>query len=148
MDRTTIVFDLTRTTPSNLTLDSLFSTIESIKNGIFFNPKYESGECIGPPPHVVIFSNCLPPNLANLSKDRWKIRRIRNKDKSLIKVTTKEMIRFIQEYQRYEMRVHAKKMKEKKELRNAYEQLHPLRSLARLSLFLPFGCCVAINQRL
>lgn len=49
-----------------------YEAIESIKNGIFFSGKYESGMVIYNIPHVIIFSNN-EPNLTKLSEDRWEI---------------------------------------------------------------------------
>lgn len=49
-----------------------FEAIESIKNGIFYNTKYESTMVLYDPPHVICFSNFLP-DTDKLSKDRWNI---------------------------------------------------------------------------
>lgn len=49
-----------------------YQGIEEIKNGMFFNSKYESGMCIYNPPHVIIFAN-FPPDESKLSADRWHI---------------------------------------------------------------------------
>lgn len=62
------IIDLTRSVEEYVSYDG----IEAIKNGIFFNTKYESGMCIFNNPHVLIFSNFLP-NTQSLSLDRWKI---------------------------------------------------------------------------
>lgn len=47
-----------------------FDAIESVKNGIFFSSKYESGMCMFNSPHVFCFSNFKPETSA-LSQDRW-----------------------------------------------------------------------------
>lgn len=52
-----------------------YEAIESIKDGIFFSGKYESGMCMFNSPHVLVFSNFAPDKTA-LSKDRWKIKEI------------------------------------------------------------------------
>lgn len=52
-----------------------YSCIEKIKNGCFYNNKYESKQCIFNPPHIVIFAN-FEPNISKLSKDRWKIKEL------------------------------------------------------------------------
>lgn len=52
-----------------------YEALESIKDGIFFNGKYESGMCMYNSPHVLIFAN-FEPNKDSLSKDRWNIVRI------------------------------------------------------------------------
>lgn len=49
-----------------------YSAIESIKNGCFFNGKYESGMCRFDSPHVIVFAN-EPPDCKMLSDDRWSI---------------------------------------------------------------------------
>lgn len=61
----------------------VFLTAEQFKNGHFFTSKYESQEVIFGVPHVFIFSNIKPSEkLLNsaLSRDRWKIFLIKNKD--------------------------------------------------------------------
>lgn len=52
-----------------------YEAIESIKNGIFFNGKYESGMVIFNTPIIIIFSNGEPIKY-KLSEDRWDIRKI------------------------------------------------------------------------
>lgn len=49
-----------------------YQAMEEIKDGIFFNNKYESKQCIFNPPHVVVFAN-FPPDEEKLSRDRWNI---------------------------------------------------------------------------
>lgn len=49
-----------------------YQGIEEVKNGIFYNTKYESAMCVFDPPHVVVFAN-FEPDLEKLSKDRWNI---------------------------------------------------------------------------
>lgn len=49
-----------------------YEAIESIKDGLFFSGKYESGQVLMDFPHVFIFAN-EPPNLHKMSKDRWNI---------------------------------------------------------------------------
>lgn len=61
-----IVMDFTRSIENFIS----YEAIESIKNGIFFNGKYESGCCAFKPPIVVCFSN-FEPNTDRLSSDRW-----------------------------------------------------------------------------
>jgi hypothetical protein len=63
-----IVIDMPREQKSNFNV----LAIESIKNGIFFNEKYESGMCRFPRPHVVVFSN-YPPDCSRMSADRWNV---------------------------------------------------------------------------
>jgi Putative viral replication protein. len=54
------------------------SAIESLKDGIIINTKYETGQVIIPSPKIIIFSNYYPET-SGLSKDRWKIRKIVDK---------------------------------------------------------------------
>lgn len=49
-----------------------YSGIEEIKNGMFFNTKFESDMVIFNRPHIFVFSNG-HPDVSNLSLDRWKI---------------------------------------------------------------------------
>lgn len=49
-----------------------YEGIESVKNGIYYNTKYESKMVIFDVPHVICFSN-FEPNLDMLSKDRWEV---------------------------------------------------------------------------
>lgn len=49
-----------------------YDAIESIKDGIFYSTKYESGMCIFNSPHVFIFAN-FRPDIYKLSQDRWVI---------------------------------------------------------------------------
>lgn len=54
-----------------------YSAIEEIKNGMFFNGKFESSMVMFNTPHIVIFANFLP-DTSKLSKDRWVIENISN----------------------------------------------------------------------
>lgn len=65
------IFDITRTQENFIS----YTAIEEIKNGIFYNTKYESGMCIFNTPHVIIFAN-FKPDETKLSKDRWIINNI------------------------------------------------------------------------
>lgn len=50
-----------------------YGCIEEIKDGIFFNAKYESGMVMYNPPHVIVFSN-EEPDYSKMSEDRWDVR--------------------------------------------------------------------------
>lgn len=63
-----VIFDYTRSTESFVS----YQAIEEVKNGIFYNNKYESRMVIFNPPHVIIFSN-FAPDTTKLSEDRWNI---------------------------------------------------------------------------
>lgn len=62
------IFDFTRTLEKFIS----YEAIESVKNGIFFNNKYESKMCIFNSPHIICFSNFYP-DVDKLSADRWNI---------------------------------------------------------------------------
>lgn len=47
-----------------------YSSIESVKDGLFFSTKYESTMCFLNPPHILVFANS-PPETSKLSADRW-----------------------------------------------------------------------------
>lgn len=57
-----------------------YSALEEVKNGLFFNTKYESQMCIFNSPTLLIFSNH-PPEIEKFSKDRWIIKEINNATK-------------------------------------------------------------------
>lgn len=52
-----------------------YEALETMKDGIFFSGKYESGMCVYPTIHVVVFAN-FAPTIEKLSADRWIIRKI------------------------------------------------------------------------
>lgn len=78
-----VLWDIPRVQGNNIS----YSAAEEIKNGAMFSTKFESGQCLFNPPHVIIFSN-FPPEEDNLSKDRWKIFNIKesleNEEEQLI----------------------------------------------------------------
>lgn len=51
------------------------AAIESVKNGLFYNEKYEGGMVRFARPHIVCFAN-QPPPLEKMSADRWVVRRL------------------------------------------------------------------------
>lgn len=65
-----VIFDLTRAKKGAISTD----TIESIKNGIICNTKFETGFKIFKSPHIFVFSNSYPKNYEDLSEDRWVIK--------------------------------------------------------------------------
>lgn len=67
-----ILIDLPRTYDSDYLS---YAGIEEVKNGMFFNTKYESEMIIFNRPHIIIFSNNLPKK-ENLTPDRWEIKDI------------------------------------------------------------------------
>lgn len=62
------IFDIPRCQMNHVS----YAGIEQLKNGLFFNGKYESGMYMGPIPHILIFANN-PPDMTKLSEDRYKI---------------------------------------------------------------------------
>jgi len=66
------IFHLTRTVEEYVSYEAL----ESIKDGILFSGKYESGQLIFNTPHVIVFAN-FAPDTTKLSKDRWVTKRIK-----------------------------------------------------------------------
>lgn len=69
MDTTNIIiFDLPRNNGNKIS----YSAIESIKNGMICNTKYETGSKIFNAPHIVVFANS-PPEYELLSQDRWSV---------------------------------------------------------------------------
>lgn len=60
--------DLTRSIENFVSYEG----IESIKNGIFYNTKYESGMVIFNNPHVIVLAN-FEPDYSKLSLDRWNV---------------------------------------------------------------------------
>lgn len=71
----TVIFDIPRNQGGKVSYDAL----ESIKNGIICNTKYETGTKIFNSPKIIVFANKPPENLNGLSTDRWKIVNIREK---------------------------------------------------------------------
>jgi len=99
----TVFFDFTRSTPKFVDPNEVFSTIETIKNGLMFSGKYESGDVITSIPHIICMSNFLPSNPGLLSQDRWMLFRIGSQSKTLYKMSAREANDFIKDYGEYEM---------------------------------------------
>lgn len=66
-----VVFHFVRSVENFVSYDA----IESIKDGLFFNSKYECNMYVYNPPHVLVFAN-FPPDYSKLSADRWKDKNI------------------------------------------------------------------------
>lgn len=69
-----VIFTFTRTNEEFVS----YEAIEAIKDGLFFNTKYESRQVVFNNPHVYVFANFRPKEGA-LSSDRWKIVEIEQK---------------------------------------------------------------------
>lgn len=52
-----------------------YSAVEQLKNGFLYSGKYEGGKIHGLAPHVIIFANS-PPDMNQMSRDRWDIREV------------------------------------------------------------------------
>jgi len=63
-----LFIDLTRSVENFVS----YEAIEAVKNGIFYNTKYESKMIVFNSPHVVVLAN-FEPELEKLSADRWNI---------------------------------------------------------------------------
>lgn len=62
------IFDFARSQETYIS----YQAIEEIKNGIFYNTKYEAKMITYDCPHIVIFANFMPDK-SKLSEDRWNI---------------------------------------------------------------------------
>lgn len=65
------IFHFTRSVENYISYEAL----ESIKDGIFYNSKYESGMVVFNSPHIIVLANFLPEK-EKLSLDRWIIKEI------------------------------------------------------------------------
>ena len=73
MDKSRIViFDIPRNHKNKIS----YSALESIKNGLVCNTKYETGVKAFNSPHIIVFANS-PPDLGHLSIDRLIITELR-----------------------------------------------------------------------
>lgn len=66
-----VIFDVPRDNGNKVS----YKSIESIKNGMIFSSKYESGYKIFNSPHLIVFANC-EPEYSSLSEDRWVVENI------------------------------------------------------------------------
>lgn len=71
-----ILWDLPRQTQGKIS----FNALEMLKNGLIANMKYETGVAAFATPHIVVFANQEPVDMYLLSRDRWCIREIINKE--------------------------------------------------------------------
>lgn len=82
-----ILIDLPRTYEDR---ESIYTMIESIKNGRLTCTKYKGETLKFRPPHVCVFSNW-KPNYEKCSKDRWQIWELVHRDKPMISITHREI---------------------------------------------------------
>ena len=64
-----VMFDIPRAHGGSIS----YSSLESIKNGMVCNTKYETGVKVFNSPHVIIFANFPPDKPELLSDDRWNV---------------------------------------------------------------------------
>ncbi len=62
-----------------------YAAIEELKNGFVNSGKYEGGVFCFPFPHVIVFAN-EQPTFAEMSEDRWSVRRLRKKQRTVNEV--------------------------------------------------------------
>lgn len=82
-----VIFDLPRDNQDAIS----WGTIECIKNGLIFSPKYESHSKVSKPPHVLVFMN-QHPDESRLSADRWNIINISDSQEKTEEDTLNEQI--------------------------------------------------------
>lgn len=59
--------------PKSTTAEQVsYNSMEQVKDGLFFSPKYKSGMCIFNPPHIIVLCNFYP-DLNGVMEDRWEI---------------------------------------------------------------------------
>lgn len=75
----TVFIALTRSVESFVS----YQGIEEVKDGFFFNTKYECGMCILENPHIIVLSNFYPEK-TTMTPDRWKIWNCQGKDKKAV----------------------------------------------------------------
>lgn len=68
-----VIFDIPRDNGNKVS----YKSIESIKNGMVYSPKYESKHKLFNSPHVICFAN-VEPEYTALSNDRWVVKQIFN----------------------------------------------------------------------
>lgn len=79
----TFILDIPRSSGNSVS----YNAIESIKSGIIVNTKYETGQCLILPVNIMIFANS-PPDLSQLSMDRWNIYKIQDNKLNPISIET------------------------------------------------------------
>lgn len=67
-----VIFDIPRVNKGGIS----YQTLEYIKNGCYFNSKYESKMVRFNSPHVIVFSN-VEPEYEKLSSDRWCVKELK-----------------------------------------------------------------------
>lgn len=75
-----VLWDLPRSSEGRVS----YNAMEGVKNGLIFSTKFESGSIAFNTPHLIIMSNWMP-DTGQMSKDRWRIGRV--KDHALYAIT-------------------------------------------------------------
>jgi len=78
----TVIMDIPRTNGNSVSYD----TLESLKNGVIINNKYETGQKLIASPVIIVLANMMPV-VFGLSLDRWKIFKIVDKDLEKVELT-------------------------------------------------------------
>lgn len=81
-----VLFDLSRAQEAHFN----YEVLESVKNGIMFSGKYESGMKVYPSPHVIVFANW-PPDESKLSADRWEVKYLTPEDCEWVNVRASDV---------------------------------------------------------
>lgn len=81
-------FNLTRTKPATFSSQDLYAAMESIKDGMFINTKYETDMVLMECPAMVVVANALP-DFTSLSRDRWRVWTIQRPEMELKKYKRK-----------------------------------------------------------
>jgi hypothetical protein len=78
-ETTTVMFNIPRANEGHVS----YSALESIKDGLVCNTKYETGVKVFNSPHLFVFANFPPNDETKLSKDRWVITNLRGTMKDM-----------------------------------------------------------------
>jgi hypothetical protein len=71
-----VMFDVPRANEGHVS----YSALESIKNGMVCNTKYETGSKVFNSPHIIVFANFPPADKEKLSADRWRVINLRENE--------------------------------------------------------------------
>lgn len=77
-------FNLTKSKPSEISELELYAALESIKDGDFYSPKYDGGNVLMDPCHVVVFANH-PPNLHAVTQERFQVLKWKSLPQKMLK---------------------------------------------------------------
>jgi hypothetical protein len=99
-EATIILCNFTRTFSRAEALREIYSSIESLKDGIFTSVKYQSKFVSTSHPHIVIFSNFLP-HMHSMSIDRWEILRVTSQDKGYVRLEQAKWLELSRDYEDY-----------------------------------------------